>query len=156
MSAFLNLGPFLFCVRNANRANPYAGSLSFLYLLKHMLPDGHPLEFMYKGLPRNREYPRLLWPCLSTLIGAGVTLASAILTAVLGANGILADKTADMALYFSIMGSAMVADAGLMVVPTVQDFICTKKMDKMDLLQIGQIYAEIEKKWPGFFKFEGE
>ena len=121
-----------------------------------MLPDGHPLEFMYKGLPRNREYPRLLWPCLSTLIGAGVTLVLAILAAVLGANGILADKTGDMALFFSIMGSAMAADLGLMVVPVVQNFICTRKMDKMDLLQIGQIYAEIEKKWPGFFKFEGE
>lgn len=154
ISAFGTLICFFICVRNANRWNPYSGELCELYLLKHMLRDGHPLGFMYKGLPRNRDYPRLLWPCVSTLAGTVLTLVFVILAAVLGAKGVLATKNADLLFFYLCMGSVFFADLAPLAIEAVQNRLCFRKMMKMSMTQIGRIYAEIEKKWPGFFDLE--
>lgn len=153
MSAFITVISFLAMVRNANRVNPYSGSLCDLYLLKYMLPDGHPFEFMYKGLPRTRTFPRLFWPCISTLICAGLTLLFTVLSLVLSLNGVLNNKSADTVFVLTCFGSTIFVDLSLSLITEIQNKVCIKKMLKMDTVQIFQIRAEIEKKWPGFFEY---
>lgn len=126
-SFLLTFISFLASVRYFNMANPYSAEFCDLYLLKHMLPDGHPLEFMYKGLPRNRLFPRLLWPCLGTLACAGLTLIAAILAIVLSAYGILGNEIADTVFISVSIGSTMATDLGFMAIPTIQNKICYKK-----------------------------
>ena len=154
MSAFITVISFLAMVRNANRVNPYSGSLCDLYLLKYMLPDGHPFEFMYKGLPRTQTFPRLFWPCISTLICSGLTLLFAVLSLVLSLNGVLNNKSADTVFVLTCFGSTIFVDLSLSLITEIQNKVCIKKMLKMDTAQIFQIRAEIEKKWPGFFKYD--
>ena len=151
LSAFMTLLFFLLCVRYANRVWDYSGEFCDLYLLKHMLPDGHPFVFMYKGLPRNRDYPRLMWPCVTTFVGVAFTLGTAILAAVLTANGALGTQSADGPFFLACIGSICVLILGLMAIPTTQNAICARKMQKTDY---SKIYSEIERKWPGFFDID--
>lgn len=154
MSAILTFGHFLVLVRYFNRTKSYARELCDLYLLKHMLPDGHPFGFMYKGLPRNRLFPRLFWPCIATFVCTGIVLISAVLATVLSINGILGDKTADTVFVSSSIGATIVAELGLMAIPMVQNRICFKRMFKTDVGLGFNIREEIEKRWPGFYKID--
>ena len=154
MSALLTLTSFFVSVRNFNRVNPYSAEFCDLYLLKHMLPDSHPLEFMYKGLPRNRLFPRLLWPCLGTLACAGLTLIAAILAIVLSAYGILGNEIADTVFISVSFGSTIATDLGFMAITTIQNKICYKKMFKTKDGLGFDVRDEIEKKWPGFYKYK--
>ena len=154
MSAFLTLTSFFVSVRNFNRVNPYSAGFCDLYLLKHMLPDGHPFEFMYKGLPRNRLFPRLFWPCLGTFACAGLTLIAAILALVLSACGVLGSETADTVFISVSIGSTIATDLGFMAIPTIQNKICYKKMFKMKDGLGFDVRDEIEKRWPGFYKYK--
>ena len=151
LSAFIAMEVFLVSVRNVNRANPFSGSLCDLFLLEHMLPDGHPLEFMYKGLPRIKTFPRLLWPCATTFACTGLALVAAGLAIALGSNGILGNEIADTTFVCSCIGSSLATNFGLMAIPEIQNAICFKRMAKMDMAQVGQIRANIEEKWPGFY-----
>lgn len=151
ISAFLTFGSFLYNVRYANRFNPYSGELCELYLLEHMLPDGHPFEFMYRGLPRTRLFPRLFWPCVATFACAGTTLASAVLAGVLGANGVLESETADTIFVSLSICSTITVDLGLMAIPEIQNKICFKRMFKTTSGLGFNVREEIEKKWPGFY-----
>lgn len=154
MSAFLTLTSFFVSVRNFNRVNPYSAGFCDLYLLKHMLPDGHPFEFMYKGLPRNRLFPRLFWPCLGTFACAGLTLIAAILAIVLSACGILGNEIADTVFISVSFGSTIATDLGFMAITTIQNKICYKKMFKTKDGLGFDVRDEIEKKWPGFYKYK--
>ena len=152
MSGFVTIISYLALVRNVNRANPYSSSLCDLYIFKHMLPDGHPFEFMYKGLPRNRNFPRLFWPCVNTLSCALLTIVSFVLAFVLTANGVLGNKAADATFVLICIGSVIAIDLGLTLIPEVQNNICFKEMANMDNARLFQIRIDIEKKRPGFFK----
>ncbi|MCR5514526.1 MAG: hypothetical protein K6F36_03715 [Bacilli bacterium] len=154
MSALLTLTSFFVSVRNFNRVNPYSAGFCDLYLLKHMLPDGHPFEFMYKGLPRNRLFPRLFWPCLGTFACAGLTLIAAILAIVLSAYGILGNEIADTVFISVSFGSTIATDLGFMAITTIQNKICYKKMFKTKDGLGFDVRDEIEKKWPGFYKYK--
>lgn len=152
ISAFATLAHFLYLVRNVNRANPYSGTLCDLYLLEHMLPDGHPFEFMYKGLPRTRLFPRLFWPCVTTFVCAGIVLTSTVLAVVLNVYGVLGSKVADTIFVASSIGSTIAAELGLMAIPEIQNKMCYKRTFKTDSGLGFNVRKEIEKKWPGFYK----
>ena len=154
LSALGSLVFFLGSVRNVNlrHTSPYAGFCD-LYLLEHMLPDGHPLGLMYKGIPRDERYPRLLWPCLSAIFNAVATIIFALLAAVLSANGILGDKAADTLFSLLCIGTIMASFFGSLLVPNVHNKICSKRMAKMKPEERILIHSEIEKKWPGFFSW---
>ncbi len=152
ISALITLASFLYIVRNINRTNTYSGTLCDLYLLEHMLPDGHPFEFMYKGLPRTRLFPRLFWPCMATFVCLGITLVSAVLAVVLSANGVLGSEAADTIFVLSSIGSAIAAELGCTAIPEIQNKICTRRMFKTDSGLGINVREEIEKKWPGFYK----
>lgn len=149
--AFVSLILFLTSVRNANRVKPYSGELCDLYLLKHMLPDGHFLKFMYVGLPRIRRYPRLLFPCISTFANLAVVLSSIICAAVISAQGLLQDQTIATAVLGGHTGAIVFLDFCLMGIPAMQNRQCLKEMMRMDFAQALHIRAQIEQKWPGFF-----
>ena len=152
LSAFLALVIFLHTVRNIYYRFPYSGELCSLYLLEHMLPDGHPFEFMYKGLPRTEFFPRLFWPCMSTFAVMGIALVSAVLAVVLSANGVLGSEPADTIFFCTSIGSAIAVDLGLMAIPAIQNKICFKRMFKTKNGLGFNVREEIEKKWPGFYK----
>lgn len=152
ISAFITLFVFAYLVRNFNRTKPYSSDLCELYLLRHMLPDGHPLSFMYKGQPRTRDFPRLLWPCITTFACSGITLLSAVLAIVFNMNGILELESASLAFFLATIGSSVAVTLFLMGIPTIQNHLCFKEMEKMKMAEIFTIRASIEKKWPGFFK----
>lgn len=142
---------YLSFVRNAIGARGlYSDELCELYLLRHMLPDKHPLSFMFHGLPRNYKYPRLFWPCLITLLNLCITISSFIFTVVFTANNLLFDKKVDVIVFCSHLG-AVFCMAVLMIVPSIQNHYCFKKMMKMGVGEIFEIKKEIEKKWPGFY-----
>lgn len=151
LSAFETFIFFLSIVRYANRWNPYSVEFCDLYLLKHMLPDGHPFGFMYKGLPRNRDYPRLFWPCVATFASTGLVVASAVLAGALGARGLLDDKSADTAFFLATFGSPFGIQLALMAIPAVQNNVCFRREMKGGFGKDFDMHAEIEKKWPGFF-----
>ena len=151
ISAFLTMAVYAYLVRNFNRAKPYSSELCELYLLRHMLPDGHPLSFMYKGLPRTRKTPRLLWPCVATFACAGITLTSTSLAIVFTVKGVLSSEGAEVTFLLLAIGSVVVALAVLMGVPTIQNYSCIKEMRRMGMAEIFQIRADIEKKRPGFY-----
>ena len=152
MPAILTLVSYLASVRYFNRANPFSAEFCDLYLLEHMLPDGHPFEFMYKGLPRNRHFPRLFWPCMATFVCAGLTLVACVLAVVLNACGVLGNETMDTVFVLACIGSTLVANLGLMAIPTIQNRYCFKRMVNGGLGF--NVREEIEKKWPGFYKNE--
>ena len=152
LSAFLALVTFLYTVRNINYSNPYSGELCDLYLLEHMLPDGHPFEFLYKGLPRIKLFPRLFWPCMATFADTGIALVSAVLAVVLSANGVLGNEPADTIFVCTSIGSTMAVESGLMAIPAIQNKICFKRMFKPKNGLGFNVREEIEKKWPGFYK----
>ena len=138
---------------NIHHESPYVGFCTLFYF-KYMLPVGHPLEFMYKGLPRNQSNPRLLWPCLAILFGIGFVVISAILAAVLSIHGILGDKAADTVFLVTSLGAWFGMTTTMTGIPELQNKICEKKMKKMDSKARMAIYTEIEKKWPGFFTYD--
>lgn len=151
MSSLITICVYGYLVRNFNHAKPYSDELCELYLLRHMLPDGHPLAFMYKGQPRTMEFPRLLWPCVTTFACAGISLTSALLAIVFTANGILELEGAGQAFLLATIGGTIIAVAILMGIPTIQNHRCFKEMGKMDMAERSRIRANIEKKWPGFY-----
>ena len=152
LSAFLALISFLYTVRKINYRSPRSLKFCDLYLLEHMLPDGHPFEFMYKGLPRTEFFPRLFWPCMATFADMGIALVSAVLAVVLSANGVLGSEPADTIFFCTSIGSAIAVDLGLQAIPAIQDKICFKRMFKTKNGLGFNIREEIEKKWPGFYK----
>ncbi|MBE6127447.1 MAG: hypothetical protein E7182_05685 [Erysipelotrichaceae bacterium] len=116
-----------------------------------MLPDVHPLSFMYKGLPRTEKFPRLLWPCVTTFACAGITLISASLAIVFSVNGVLSGEGAEMTFLLVTIVSVVIAVAVLMGIPTIQNHRCFKEMRKMSMAELFHIRVSIEKKWPGFY-----
>ena len=142
---------FFVFVRNANRKRPYANELCELYLLNHMMTDGHPLRFMYHGLPRTRAYPRLVWPCVAVFENLLISVSVVICATVFGTKGMLSDNTIDMALGFGHLGGMVVTTTITMLIPTIQNHQSFRKMGKMDFYEVISIEKQIEQKWPGFF-----
>ena len=83
-----------------------------------------------------------------------MTLIAAILAIVLSAYGILGNEIADTVFISVSIGSTMATDLGFMAIPTIQNKICYKKMFNMKDGLGFDVREEIEKKWPGFYKFK--
>lgn len=142
---------FLAIVRNANRVRPYSEQFCCFYLLKHMLPDNHPLCFMYRGLPRNIDYPRLLWPCISFFANILITISSVVFAVYFSISGLIEDKTINTIVLLAHIIAQMVFSSFTLAVPAIQNYKCSREMARMDIGQQLQIKKEIEQKWPGFF-----
>ena len=154
ISAFATFIFFFHFVRNRRTIRSFPEELCDLYLLNHMLPDGHPMEFMYKGLPRDRDHPHLLWPCVATFVCAGMTLIMAVLTVTLDANGVLGNEVANTIFLLICVGSTVATMLTFLGISEIQNHISYKKMMNMDFKQVFKIRTDIEKKWPGFYNVE--
>lgn len=89
---------------------------------------------------------------MATFVGAGITLAYAVLAVVLSANGVLGNEPADTIFVCTSIGSTMAVESGLMAIPAIQNKICFKRMFKTKNGLGFNVREEIEKKWPGFYK----
>lgn len=141
------------CVRNTLHLRfRYSHEFCELFLLKKMLPDGHSLEFMFRGLPRNQDHPRLFWPCIATFASLISFIVILLFAMLLSLKQI--DFVVNNIPLFPIvsLGHIMSIDLVLLAIPSVQNFYYKKEMQKSGFGYYFQCRAEIEKKWPGFYK----
>jgi hypothetical protein len=131
--------------------NTYPHELCELYLLRHMMRDGHPLEFMYFGLERNEEHPRLLWPIITFFTALLYCVVGFVCAGIFEYTGLTSNE--EVIHYFPLVfGSGYFVCHCLMIIPAIQNNMCYKEMLKMSDKEIIQIGLDIEKKWPGFLK----
>lgn len=139
-----------FGIVRGNEANikSFSRSLCPLFLLRHMLPDGHFFSFMYCGLPRNQYHPRLLWPCVATFVGLFITSSSFVWAVIFNVNFPLIDNEINVCVSLSHLAAIIIIPSIFVAIPTIQNNKCFKEIS---LFKMAAIEEEIEQKWPGFY-----
>lgn len=153
LSILMSIFVFMYDIRYFRTMRPNELKYCELYLLEHMLPDGHPLEFMYKGLPRIRKYPRLFLPCIVVLSGFSLSIVFVVIAVILTANGTFLNKTIEDIFSYICIGSHSILFICYISISELQDKKCFNRMLSGEI-KYKDIFKEIEKKWPGFYNVE--